>query len=71
MTTRRNRFEALSEQILALAVQMREGFARVDRRLDRIDGRLEEVIDITHRTYNEHGRRLADIEAQLSRNAEA
>lgn len=50
---------------------MNSGFSRVDERFDRSDQRLEDVIDIAHRIYDEHGRRLTDIEAQLTSDARA
>jgi archaellum component FlaC len=41
----------------------------MDRRFDGIERRLDDIVDVTHRIYNEHGARLADIEGRLSRNA--
>jgi hypothetical protein len=41
--------------------EMRVGFAAVNRRLD-------DLTDISHRIYHEHGQRLRDLEDHLTRN---
>lgn len=44
--------------------EMRTGFADVNRRLD-------DLTDITHRIYDEHGKRLKDLEDHLTRHPRA
>lgn len=55
----------VSNQIRALSQEVRGGFQEMRKRFDRIERQLTDVIDITNRVYDEHGRRLADIEARL------
>jgi hypothetical protein len=66
--------EQLQDDLAALALVVREGFAEMRGGFAEMRGgfadvnrRLDDLTDVTHRIYEEHGERLKDLEAHLTR----
>ena len=73
--------EQLQRDLAALALTVREGFAEMRAGFATMHGgfaemrtgfadvnrRLDDLTDITHRIYDEHGQRLKDLEDHLTR----
>jgi hypothetical protein len=49
-------------------VEMRGGFAEMRVGFAAVNRRLDDLTDISHRIYHEHGQRLRDLEDHLTRN---
>ena len=72
------RIDQLQHDLAALAVtvregfrEMRAGFAEMRVGFAGVNRRLDDLTDITHRIYHEHGQRLKELEAHLTRNPPA
>lgn len=64
-----NDLTMLAVVVRAGFAEMRAGFAEMRVGFAAVDCRLDDLTDITHRIYNEHGQRLKDFEDHLTRNS--
>jgi hypothetical protein len=70
------KIEQLQGELAALGVTVRDGFAEIRAGFAEmragfagVNARLDDLTDVTHRIYHEHGQRLKDLEHHLIRNS--